>query len=492
MYGGMIRMSIVDKVLKKRGVDVKQLKSEKAKKLNFPELDEVVNYMVTNYFMKEVGKTGVFYDVDVDGLMSGYTLEDFLNRMGKSTVNYINPMKEHGLTEKSLEWVREEKLDWLFIVDAGSDDFDKMVECLAMGTKVVVLDHHPYTERVYPEGIWVVNISKYDNLPKLSGCGVVYRYIEMLGELFDMETTQYETFVGITVISDMCSMADAENRYYVERAYEGYRDNVFLKKFKLYGSLKSFYGWGVIPYLNALIRTGEEKRAVMVVNNMNRYAKMNRIPDDVKRVKNRQKDMMGELFGKGKISNNGSVVMHLRHGIDELRTLNGLVANGLISEYGHSALVMAYDMDKKMWRGSFRGSDFDRSVLNEWGFWTKGHPKACGVKIRNRDLKKFHKNFVNKKKIKKDKADIYVNAGELSKDDWLDIAQFNEYSGVDMPEIVVAYKKGTEEVIDEYEEWGLSILRTKDGEVKDFSKSTTEDLHVIALLDSNGYQHIRT
>lgn len=487
----MGNLSIVEKVLKKRGIDESSLVFVKEDELDFPELNNVVNVLSTEFFLKEVGKVGILYDVDVDGLFSGYILEDFFNRMGKTVVNFINPMKKHGLVKESLKWVSKEKLDWLFVVDAGSSDFKAMKKCLEMGTKVVVLDHHPYKEKDYPDGIWVVNISKYPKLPPLSGCGVVYRFIEAVGKVFEIETKQYETFVGITVMSDMCRMDVPENRYYVQKAYEGNRATVFLKRFKFYGSYRSFYGWGVNPYLNALIRTGEEKKAVMTVNSMDRFAKMNRIPDDVKRVKARQIRMKEELLERGKVKKGKGVVFHLRHGVDELATLNGLVANQLLQEYGMGALVLAYDKEKLVWRGSFRGLQFTNKELKKWGFKVKGHPHACGVVIDNEGLKKFFKEFKYTTEVSREKADIYINPGELTREEWVEIAYFNEYSGTGMPEIVVSYKRGEDEIDSENTEFGVRNLYMKDGEIKDFTRGDTGDLRVIPVIDKYGYQLIR-
>lgn len=484
-------MGIVEEILKRRGESEKDLSFHREDRLNFPELYSLVKVLTVDFFLSIVGKVGILYDPDVDGLFSGYILEDFLTRMDKTVVNYINSGKKHGIVKETMDWVEREELDWLFVVDAGSNDIKRIKECVAKGVKVVILDHHPYVEKKLPKGAWVVNVSKYKELPPLSGCGVVYRFIEAVAEEFGMSVKQYETFVGITVLSDMCDMSNSENRYYVSRAYEGYRDNLFLKQFRFYGSHRSFYGWGVSPYLNALIRTGEEKRAVEVVNNMDRRIKMNVIQRDIKRVKARQEEMKEELFSRGKLKKGKGFFVHARRGVDKLKTLNGLVANDLLKEYSTGGLVLAYSNKTKKWVGSFRGLDFGKDTLEEWGFWTGGHDKACGVKIDNAGLKRFFKEFKNEVSSDINRADIYVNAGELSKEDWEEIALFNEYTGVGNKEIVVGYKRGMDVVTGEFNEYGVKSLYTPDGEVKDFTQSIEEDLKVVAMLDTRGYQFIR-
>ncbi|MFV1457738.1 hypothetical protein, partial [Bacillus mycoides] len=123
----------------------------------------------------------------------------------------------------------------MFVVDAGSGD-TKALNFLAekWGVKVVVLDHHPYKRKtpLVKDGVWVINPIDHEHLPHLSGCGVVYRFIEQLGKQFKVMTEMYEKYVGITVLSDICDMRDAENRYYVRRAYAEYRANYMFNQFR--------------------------------------------------------------------------------------------------------------------------------------------------------------------------------------------------------------------------------------------------------------------
>src|SRR5699024_4032398 len=98
----------------------------------------------------------------------------------------------------------------------------------------------------------------------------------------------------------MSDMRYIENRYYVKREYEEYKGNRFLMQFPFYGSGKSFYQFGVIPYLNACIRVGEEEHAMDFINNMNKIAKMNVVNRDRRRVIDKQNWMIEEIYLKSK------------------------------------------------------------------------------------------------------------------------------------------------------------------------------------------------
>ncbi|MCH4866611.1 DHH family phosphoesterase [Bacillus sp. 1006-3] len=489
-------MAVLDKVLEKRGLSREDLVEHKPHSLDWDDLGRVAKKLGVSLLLTEKNeRIGILYDVDVDGLFSGFILEDFLKRAGKSPVRYMNKGKQHGLTKEALKWVIREKLEWLFIVDAGSGDGKAIRYCTEKhNVRVVVLDHHPYekTHEINPNKSWILNVQDDPKLPNLSGCGVVYRFLEQLGRMFGLMVGQYEKFVGITVISDMCDMSDRENRYYVRKAYEEYRANAFLSKFTFYGSYRSFYGFGVIPYLNALIRTGEEDRAMKVVNTMNNRAKMNTIERDRMRVRANQDRMLEELLDSGSLIQMPGVVMHLRKQRHDLRPVGGLLANTFIEKYRRSGLVLAWDSDIKRWVGSFRGKDFTNEELKKWGFIARGHLKACGIEVDNKTLKHFRKNFAfySKEKAKKDFTTSITGLKRLS---WQEIADYNEMSGVNMDPIVIKLREGVKGAarIDVISDRRRDIIFENGDVVTDFTGKTTNTLLVTPILARNGYQLLR-
>lgn len=499
-------MSLLDRVLEKRNVNKHELKFEREKNLPFPELNKAVTETLAEFFLQEQVSTsgelmnvGVFYDADVDGLFSGYIMEDFLTRFQKwNVIRHMNKGKSHGITQETIDWVLENDIKWLFVVDAGSTNHEEITQLVENGVKVVVLDHHPFEEKELPKGAWLVNISKYPNLPAISGCGMTYRYIEKIAEAFDLQVSQYEVYVGITTISDMVNVNSNENRYYMKRAYEGRNSTLLFRKFPFWGSNLTFYGWQLVPYLNAIIRVGFEKRALDIVNNMNNVSKMQRIDKDVIRIKGIQEEMKENLYENSSIKVNDHVVLCLRKGKDNYKTLNGLVGNKLVSEYGRSALVLYFDYEDKLWHGSFRGKQFTKKELNAWGFKTMGHPQACGIEVTHQNLVKFFKN-AEFPPYERKKADIYVDEDEITDSDLMEIAKFNEFTGVGFPKIVIGFKKGTKTIVamDESNP-KRKILVLNKFEVVDFTDEqidifTDEYVELLATptLSNTGYQLIR-
>lgn len=505
--------TILAQVLNKRGLNKEQIKNKRLKVLNFPELDKAYNDVMMELFIncKDEVRIGVLYDVDVDGIMSGYILTDFFKRAGKNKVfSFINPEKQHGLVKESMEWVEEVGLDWLFIVDAGSGNAEEINQLVNKGVKVVVLDHHEYEKKPLNKGAWLVNISDHEELPKLSGCGVTYRFIEKFAHALQMDVRDYEIFVGITVLSDMCDMLDNENRFYVKRAYDNYHYNPLLKQFAFYGSKKNFFSFSFIPYINALIRIGEEKRAIVIMNNSNSVARNKGILADSIQVKEKQKEKIERLKKLSKVIVKEGFTLCLRTEAQEINefgekeefgTINGLLANQLLQEYGQPALVVKnFKTDAEdYWRGSFRGNYYGKTLLTEWNFLAQGHEHACGLKINSEHFKKFSKEFKLddslKDSVQKD-SDILKPLAKLTDSEMLQIAQFNEYTGTGLPPIVVEFTNNFFNIIEHSEQTEKSIksVLTNGWQVLDFKmREEDETLKVIPTLsmDKKGFTLIR-
>ena len=489
----MSKSGLLKKIVKARGITKDELKKEKRSEFEWKELDDAVDFVVENLVLSaEKLKVGVLYDVDVDGIFAGYIMEDYLDRKGLKVIRYMNKKKRHGLNDRNVNTFIEDGIDWLFVVDAGSGDGEYIKKITNEGIKVVVLDHHPYENNVDLEEdkCRILNIIDKPELPKLSGCGVVYRFVERMSEMFDDLVGQYEKYVGITVLSDMCDMSDAENRYYVKRAYEEYRGNRFLQQFRFYGSGKSFYSFGVIPYLNACIRVGEERHAMDFVNSMNVVSKMNTVERDRNRVKDKQAKMVDDIYEVSKKYRLKDVVLFLRKEREELRTVGGLVCNKLLAEHNRPALVL--NREDGIWKGSLRSNSFKRQVLEEYGFKTMGHDLACGVEVSNEDLKYFIKNFEYDGEIDKKKATFSVKIGKLSEKTWVDLAIFNEFSGVNMESIKVRLKDGVSGAlhVDEVSKRKKDIVFSK-GIVTDFTGKESDELIVEPILRGDTYQLVR-
>lgn len=427
----------IAQVLEQRRLQEENLAFDKVKELDWLELKQLGKEIAFDIFYKKMfEKICILYDPDVDGIYSGYILEDFLVRANFDKNNlfrFMNENKVHGFSNSLVEFCKEKEIDLLFVVDAGSSDVLKFHEALP-NTRVVVLDHHEYENHELPEDnkISRLNVCDYSHLPALSGCGVVFRFIESMNRFLDVYIDMYETYVGITVLSDSCRMDVPENRYYVSKAYQNNDSTVFLKTFKdigFYGSNLSLYSFKIIPYLNALIRIGQGDTAMKIVNNMDSLKLKTFIPENEKKVKEYQAQEVEKIRNMSQVVEGDGFTILLRKSKDELKTLNGLVANKIMSEYKKSAFVLRLDEEEHIWKGSFRGLDFSNNILGAFGFDCRGHGKACGASITPENLRNFVKNFEYIPEDTK-QYDLEMSLEEIMHpNNAKAFAEFNEFAG---------------------------------------------------------------
>ena len=478
---------IIDMIYEKRGVTEESLIPVRAE-LDWKEMEEAAKQFLP-YLADDASELtfGVLYDPDVDGVFSGYIAEDFFKQLNIKVKNFMNHNKVHGLQIEALDWVKREGIDVLFVVDAGSGDEENLNLLASMGKKVFVLDHHPYETNYLDPRVTRVNVADHEDYPAISGCGVVYHFLEQLEKQyhFGINTKKYEKFVGITILSDICDMSVAENRYYVKQAYEGYNSEAFFRKFPFYGSYQSFYSYKMIPYINGLIRCNHIDRVLKLASNLDKERVIRDIPYDLEKVRTEQRNNVAKVLDSGKLYLRKGVTIHIRNP-DGNESFNGLVANNLLGEHKRGALVLIYNKLTNMFKGSFRGFDFTNEVLTEWGFECHGHDKACGVSISKEGLNKFIKEF-NHTPIETTNFDFKVKSDELTDKDWTDIAWFNEYAGANLPKVSILLEDAPIDHTDfpKKKVWIYDKLT-----VTDFG--TVGDVIIVEpVIDTKGFQLLR-
>lgn len=429
----------VEEVMTKRRFDTSVLKMEKKERLDWEELRKTASDLFLKiYYMKKFKKICVLYDPDVDGLYSGYVMENYLYRTKAPAelFRFMNKNKIHGYSDDLRDFVIDNEIDLLFVVDAGSSDIIKFHENMP-DTTVIILDHHEYdTSITLPENSKVtrLNVTDKEELPALSGCGMTYRFVEEMNKALDINIEFYEIYVGITVLSDSCSMTEPENRYYVAKAYQYNDYNEFLKYFSskfYYGSNLSLFSFKLIPYLNALVRMNEVELAMKIVNQMDVRTIGKFIEANMPEIKARQEVEIEKIINHSQLTEGDGFVVLLRQPFGEMRTLNGLVANKLMSKFKKSAFVMVLTDDNdgnRMWKGSFRGLDYTNESLTKYGFECHGHPKACGVATYPKDLRTFCTDFEYFPEGDNE-FDLEMSLSELNKPENLKaFGEFNEFA----------------------------------------------------------------
>lgn len=494
-----LKETTLDSVIYERGWDT-SLTFHKEERLEWEKLDRYATDFVRD--IEDVDNVLVLYDVDVDGLFSGYFMENYLRTLGKNVVQDMNENKEHGLSDiqRVLNKIRENNVGLVVIPDAGTNDTEQLNMIKDLGVKTYVLDHHEIeVDLVEDEYIKILNVSEDSQLPKISGAGVTYRFIEKLNEVFNKPIEQYENLVGITVLSDVCDMTEPENRYYVQRLYETCESVPFFKCFDFYGSYSSLISFKVVPFLNALIRTGKTDLAMKIVNNMWKERVLRSIvKPHIYSVKEEQKNMVDELLTQGKVLKLDGMTVHIRKGLEN-REVNGLLANKLLGKYNQSCMVVGINPDDMSVKGSFRGLNVDYDILKRYGFECMGHPNACGISIDKEGFFNFKENFEVRQSELRDKTlksidvtclvdDIKESNIELRR-----IALFNEYTGNNVIPIRIKLNDFRFVTVEEINKPNFSEFYIEGVRVVDFNGIESDNMVVEPVYDvtRGGYQLIR-
>lgn len=494
-----LKETTLESVIYERGWDT-SLTFHKEERLEWEKLDRYATDFVRD--IEDVDNVLVLYDVDVDGLFSGYFMENYLRTLGKNVIQDMNENKEHGLSDiqRVLNKIRENNVGLVVIPDAGTNDTEQLNMIKDLGVKTYVLDHHEIeVDLVEDDYIKILNVSEDSRLPKISGAGVTYRFIEKLNEVFNKPIEQYENLVGITVLSDVCDMTEPENRYYVQRLYETCESVPFFKCFDFYGSYSSLISFKVVPFLNALIRTGKTDLAMKIVNNMWKERVLRSIvKPHIYSVKEEQKNMVDELLTQGKVLKLDGLTVHIRKGLEN-REVNGLLANKLLGKYNQSCMVVGINPDDMSVKGSFRGLNVDYDILKRYGFECMGHPNACGISIDKEGFFNFKENFEVRQSELRDKTlksidvtclvdDIKGSNIELRR-----IALFNEYTGNNVIPIRIKLNDFRFVTVEEINKPNFSEFYIEGVRVVDFNNIESDNMVVEPVYDvtRGGYQLIR-
>lgn len=470
------------------------------------EYEEIVWDKLTKYAkqfvedMKTRDKAMVLYDVDVDGLFSGFFIEHYLERLDIEVFRYMNKNKAHGLAEfdSILNKLKDNNIEVLVVPDAGTNDIEQLKTLEDNGIKVYVLDHHEIEgELMDTEYVKVLNINEDRSYPKLSGAGVTYLFIDEVNKYYKLHIGMYENLVGVTVLSDVCDMTDNTNRYFVKKLYDNYESFEFFKVFDFYGSFKSLMTFKVIPFLNALIRTGENDLAMRIVNDLNNASMIRGVVKPLMYTnKQEQNKMVENLKLEGKLFKLDGCTVHIRKG-HKYKNVGGLLANKYLDKYNQSCLVLGVDPETKQVSGSFRGLNFDYTLLRRFGFECKGHDLACGVSGSQEIFTNFLKEFGVLEEEKLGTTLRYVDA-ETSIRNLKDkrvmkrLALFNEYTGkgVNPIKIKITNPELYDITVNRFNNFSEVIIDNM--RIVDFKGIEEEDIVVEPVYDeTRGFQLIR-
>ena len=230
-------------------------------------------------------KIRIISDYDVDGVSSNYILYQGLKRCG-ADVDYKIPDRVedgYGINEHLIEQAAEDGIDTIITCDNGIAASAQIAYGNSLGLTIVVTDHHdiPFQKEndeityLLPPAAAVINPKQKDcSYPFKSICGavVVYKFIQVLYDLFQIDQKESEAFLEIAAMATVCDVMPLfdENRILVKEGLRRIRQTeivglqALIEANHLEDKKLSSYHFGFIlgPCINASGRLTSAKEAL--------------------------------------------------------------------------------------------------------------------------------------------------------------------------------------------------------------------------------------
>lgn len=405
-------------------------------------------FKAANLVRKHIGTNssiGILVDDDADGMTSAAAMARVLFKRGHHGAKFIfHDEKGHGL-HGEVEKIIEQKIDFLIVPDAGSNDFKEQEEILEAGIDLLILDHHGVDnekpilelEALYSGYALVNNQLSYNTKgvnKQLVGAGMVYKFAQTLDAEFETDKFSKDIIdlVAVGQIGDASDVSDLEIQLIIREGLDNLKNpllvealrNRIVKGQKIAPINMSF---DIIPYINAVTRVGkmDEKIELMkgligfwpadetVIIQKRRKNKLTNkfeireepwthygiLMDNLSKIKNRQNKEIDKVLKKIEDPYNENIVIAaLNEDEIEYRSITGLIANKLVSQYNKPALVLISEEKGTKFSGSARGHEKTVSSFRQWCLSTElfelaqGHDNAFGVIIDELKLEELMQN----------------------------------------------------------------------------------------------------
>ena len=186
--------------------------------------------------MKEKIRAGkkirIISDYDVDGITSNYILYQGLQKAG-ADVSYDIPhriMDGYGMNVRLVEAAYADGVDTIITCDNGIAAAEQIAYGNSLGLTLVVTDHHdiPFQRQEdgsisynLPSAAAVINPKQKDcpyPFENICGAVVVYKFIQVLYDLFGIDRRESEAFLEIAAMATVCDVMPLcdENRIIVK------------------------------------------------------------------------------------------------------------------------------------------------------------------------------------------------------------------------------------------------------------------------------------
>lgn len=401
----------------------------------------------------------IICDADCDGNCSSAIFYKFLIediKYNKEKVFfYIHEGKQHGITEKVFEYIKDINAKYLIVPDAGTNNIEEMKKLNKLDVKVLCLDHHLVEINLnkIPSNTVIVN-NQVNNVSKYgSGTLVTAKFIEALGYSID----KYKDLIAVSLVADGMDCMDEENRAFINNGLSNIKNpliQAYFNKNRIAKPVLNDVSFSLANFINAVVRVGtlEEKqlmfRALTGEQEEFDYTKKDgtviketlqervvRISSNCKSRQNngvkKSVELCNKYITRNKIGGDKVIVIKNENMI-EPNTV-GLVCMRLADNHRRPCIIVT-EFENGECIGSIRaidGVENFKDTLEETNLcnWVSGHQSAAGISINKENIIELRKALNNKFKNFKFsdgriyKVDDIIEVNNLNKQDIVDIGK---------------------------------------------------------------------
>ncbi|MGE7766775.1 single-stranded-DNA-specific exonuclease RecJ [Peribacillus sp. NPDC096540] len=351
-------------------------------------------------------KIRVFGDYDADGVTSTTVMMTTLTRLGADVDFYIpNRFTEgYGPNPMAFRLAAEQGVKVLITVDTGISAVDEAKLASELGMDYILTDHHEPGPEL-PEALAIIHPRREESsypFEDLAGVGVAFKLAHaLLGELPE----DLLEIAAIGTIADLVPLK-GENRLIAAKGIEQLR---LTRRPGLVALMKvaniqqealneESIGFAMAPRINAVGRLGDADPAVdlLMSENLEEATELANEINDI----NKERQAMVAAMAEEAIQeveenfppeSNGVLIIG-REGWNA--GVVGIVASKLVERFYRPTIVLSYDREKGLAKGSARSiAGFDlfeslstcRELLPHFG----GHPMAAGMTLKIEDVQEL-------------------------------------------------------------------------------------------------------
>jgi single-stranded-DNA-specific exonuclease len=345
----------------------------------------------------------VFGDYDADGVSSTTVLMKALAELGANADYYIpNRFTEgYGPNEKAFRSAADSGVGLIITVDTGISALHEAAVAKELGVDLIITDHHEPGPTL-PDAFAIIHPKLDDSVypfKDLAGVGVAFKLAHaLLGRVPE----HLLEFAAIGTIADLVPLL-GENRLIALRGIEKLKSSqtpglhALLKLAKTDRAAidEETIGFVIGPRVNAAGRLGSADPAVQLMMTSDpEEAKM--LAEEIDSINKERQNIVS------KIAEEAIAEVEMHYPIEDNPVLIvgkegwnagviGIVASKLVEKYYRPTIVLSFDKEKGLAKGSARSiAGFDlfknlstcRDILPHFG----GHPMAAGMTLKLTDV----------------------------------------------------------------------------------------------------------